>query len=307
MDVSVIIINYNTCQMTAECIDSVFEKTEGIEFEIILVDNASTDGSREFFEKDKRITYIYNYENLGFGRANNVGIEIAKGRNILFLNSDTLLINNAITILSNYLDENSRVGACGGNLYTKDLKPNHSFRRIAPSIADEVNTFFAKVPTKIIYGKNEEFNHSRKPLSVKYITGADLMIKKSVINNIGVFDPRFFMYYEETELCHRVRKNGYKIMSVPYAEIIHLDGGSFQNINTSSCYTQRNYEYDTSKYIYYHIVYSKIYVQIIFFVDLIKIYTRIILHHIFNDSNKSLWHKKLYATKKIYFKVLKDN
>lgn len=86
MDVSIIIVNYNTCRMTAECIDSVFEKTHGIDFEIILVDNASTDGSREHFAGDSRITYIYNDENLGFGRANNAGIERARGRYVFLLN-----------------------------------------------------------------------------------------------------------------------------------------------------------------------------------------------------------------------------
>lgn len=84
MDVSIIIVNYNTWKMTAECIKSVIDKTKDLTYEIILVDNASTDGSREFFEKNQHIIYLYNSENLGFGRANNLGLKIAKGRNILF-------------------------------------------------------------------------------------------------------------------------------------------------------------------------------------------------------------------------------
>lgn len=102
-DVSVI-INYNCLQTTSGCIDNIVEKTSGISYEIIVVDNASTDGSREFFCSDERVKYIYYEENLGFGRANNRGLEIASGRNILFLNPDTLLRNNAIEILSDYLD-----------------------------------------------------------------------------------------------------------------------------------------------------------------------------------------------------------
>ena len=258
MDVSVIIINYNTRQMTAECIDSVFEKTKGVEFEIILVDNASTDGSKEFFEQDKRIIYIYNNENLGFGRANNVGIKVAKGRNILFLNSDTLLINNAIKILSDYLDENPRVGACGGNLYTKDLKPNHSFRRIAPSIADEINTICHCIFTRLLFRRNAEHNFKKYPISVKYITGADLMIRNNVLNQVGFFNPRFFMYYEETELCHRIRKRKYKIMSVPSAKIVHLDGGGYRDMSY-----QRRQMMNTSREIYYNIVYNAFYVSIV--------------------------------------------
>lgn len=98
MNVSIIIVNYNTLKITANYIESVFEKTKKIPFEIILVDNASTDGSKEYFEKDQRIRYYYNTENLGFGKANNEGLKYAKGRNVLFLNSDTLLINDAISI-----------------------------------------------------------------------------------------------------------------------------------------------------------------------------------------------------------------
>ena len=90
MDVSIIIVNYNTKDLTSQCIDSIYEKTQGVRFEIILVDNASTDGSKEVFEKDTRITYIYSDENLGFGRANNLGAKVAKGKYLFLLNSDTI-------------------------------------------------------------------------------------------------------------------------------------------------------------------------------------------------------------------------
>ena len=123
MDVSIIIVNYNTCRMTAECIDSVFEKTHGIDFEIILVDNASTDGSREHFAGDSRITYIYNDENLGFGRANNAGIERARGRYVFLLNSDTLLIGNAIKTLCDHLDAHPETGAAAATYSTETARP----------------------------------------------------------------------------------------------------------------------------------------------------------------------------------------
>lgn len=232
MDVSIIIVNYNTCKMTLECIDSICERTSGIVYEIIVVDNASVDGSRQLLGQDKRIHYLYSERNLGFGPANNLGLKYAKGRNIFFLNSDTLLINNAITILSDYLDQNENVGVCGGNLYSKEQKPTRSFARFLPSAADVLNEIFLKLPSRIVYGKSLYFNFTNCASDVAYITGADLMMKRKVLDEVGSFNPAFFMYYEETELCFRVRNTGYRLVSVPWARIIHLGGGSFDNTAT---------------------------------------------------------------------------
>src|SRR3712207_2177399 len=102
MDVSIIIVNYNTCQLISNCIDTIFQNTDGISFEIIVIDNASCDASKSKFENDARINYVYSYENMGFGRANNVGMMLAKGEYIFLLNSDTLLINNAIKFFYDY-------------------------------------------------------------------------------------------------------------------------------------------------------------------------------------------------------------
>lgn len=132
MDVSVIIVNYNTMQMTRECIDSVFKCTRLCTFEVILVDNASVDGSKACFEADSRIKYIYSDVNVGFGNANNLALATSAGRNVLFLNSDTILINDAISLMSIFLDKNACVGCCGGNLYSASKEPAHSFQRFSP-------------------------------------------------------------------------------------------------------------------------------------------------------------------------------
>ena len=229
MDVSIIIVNYNTKDLTSQCIDSIYEKTQGVRFEIILVDNASTDGSKEVFEKDTRITYIYSDENLGFGRANNLGLSTTQGRNILFLNPDTILINNAIKLLSDYLDEHSCVGACGANLYDIDMGHALSYKRIFPGITSELSNLFFHIPEKIFFGKSWYHNFTSSPISTAYISGADLMIKKSILDKVGPFAPEFFMYYEETDLCFRIHKAGYKLISLPHAKIQHLEGKSFQS------------------------------------------------------------------------------
>lgn len=217
--------------MTSECIDSVIEKTEGLDYEIIVIDNASSDDSKISFEKDKRIKYIYLNKNIGFGRANNTGIKVSKGRNILFLNSDTLLINNAIKILSDFLDNNKDVVACGGNLYNAEMRPTHSFYKYFNPIFIELDRLSRETLRRIVFGKNFEFNFSDAPISVSYICGADLMVKADILKKLDGFSPAFFMYYEETDLCYRIRKCKYKIMSVPQARIQHLEGGSMKKDN----------------------------------------------------------------------------
>lgn len=231
MDVSVIIVNYNTLELTKNTINSVIEKTEDLNYEIILVDNASTDGSVEFFEREykNKIAFIKNSENLGFGRANNRGIETAKGKYIFLLNSDTLLINNAIKILFDFMEEHKEAGICGGNLYSQELKPTHSYRKKINSCLTEFNQYlnpFVRVKNFFIKKRND-FNYTNNNLNVGYITGADLMISKKVFLEIGRFDEEIFMYYEEVELSYRLKKQNLKIYNVPSAKIIHLEGKSF--------------------------------------------------------------------------------
>lgn len=253
-DVSIIIVNYNTLSMTNDCIESVIEKTSGLDYEIILVDNASTDGSKEFFSNKNHIKYIYNDDNLGFGRANNKGIEVAHGRNILFLNSDTLLRNNAIKILCDYLDNNPDVGACGSNLFDKDGSPTFSYERFFPSIFEEVNYLFEGRLKKYRFKESACFNHTESPLKVAFISGANLMVRKSVLDETGFFNERFFLYYEETELCLRIHRKGYLIMSVPNAEITHFCGKSTGD--ESDIHICRM---ETSRRIFYDLSYSKPY------------------------------------------------
>lgn len=274
-DVSIIIVNYNTLKMTSECIDSVIEKTEGISYEIILVDNASSDGSKDFFSNDKRVKYIYNDENLGFGCANNKGIEIAEGRNILFLNPDTLLRNNAIKILSDYLDSHDKVGGCGGNLFLPDGTPGMSFGRRMPSIAEEINYFFEDRLYDIAYGKNRRFNHTQRPLKVGFISGADLMAKRCVLNETGVFNPAFHLYYEETELCVRIHRSGKSLISVPLAEITHFDGGKSRREGSEKIYEQYRVQMEISKRIFFDLVYSKPYRIIAYSIRWSKIYLKL--------------------------------
>ena len=285
MDVSVIIVNYNTLELTKACIESVFEKTKNLSFEVILIDNGSIDRSKEYFEKEHRIKYLYNSENVGFGRANNIGLRIAKGRNILFLNSDTLLCNNAIHIMSSFLDTYSEVGACGGNLYDQNMLPSYSFGRLFPSILADLNFLLFYIPEKIRYGKGQNFNYSEKVIFVPHVSGADMMVKKSVLERIGTFNEAFFMYREETEMCLRIKKAGYKIASIPFAKIIHLEGKSCES---NQILRKERWMYESRK-IFFRLHHKYLYIQIANLIHRFGIYVRILLHLFFRKEYRSYW------------------
>ena len=255
MDVSIIIVNYKTACLLANAVESIFDKTTGVDFEVIVVDNASGDNCGSLLARkfEGRVTYVGLKENIGFGRANNEGARLAKGRNLFFLNPDTILLNNAVKLLSNYLDAHSGTGACGGSLYDERMSPAHSLIRLFPSVAYELDSLLGGYPLKLKYGRNYQFNHSGKPLDVAYTLGADLMVKRAVWDQTEGFDKRFFMFFEETDLCFRIRKNGWEIKSVPTAEIQHLESKSFADTVDEN----RIFLFETGRKIFYTIHYSQ--------------------------------------------------
>lgn len=225
MDVSIIYVNYRTADLLIDSIRSVRERTSGATYEIIVVDNASGDGSpQRIREACPEATVIEAGENLGFGRANNEGLKYASGDAVFFLNPDTLLENNAVGILSGYLRRHPRTGACGGNLIGADGQPANSFGRSFPSLWQEFLSILYVEPLSLRHPSSSFFNHTGRPLGVASIVGADLMVSRRAIERTGGFSPDFFMYFEETEWCYRIRKAGFRIVSVPEARIVHLEG-----------------------------------------------------------------------------------
>ncbi|BBL01166.1 glycosyl transferase [Alistipes onderdonkii subsp. vulgaris] len=227
MDVSIIVVNYNTLGLTSDCIDSIADKTSGLEYEIILVDNASTDSSKAVFSQDPRVRYIYSDRNLGFGRANNLGVREATGRYLFFLNSDTILLNNAVKYFFDFCEKNPehKIGALGAILKDRNLRNIHSYGRFITPLGEIVE----------VLGKYFRFlkkrNHLcpasvQQPKPVDYITGADLFVPRTVYDELGAFDPAFFMYCEEVDWQFRMSKAGYERLIIEGPEIIHLEGGS---------------------------------------------------------------------------------
>jgi GT2 family glycosyltransferase len=245
MEVSIIVVSYDVRVLLKQCLESVFEKTRDIDFEVIVVDNTSHDGSPQMVREEFPNVTLVESENKGFGHANNVGAKHAKGKYLFLLNPDAILLNNAVKILFDFIDCHPKVGICGGNLYNADKKPIMSYQMFLPSILWELNIFFSDILGKLRYGKNTQFNHTPCPRKVAYISGADLMISATVFHHLNGFDTDFFLYFEETELSYRVKKAGYEIYNEPKAKIIHLEGQSFSNIQAGLQYMTK------SRNIYY--------------------------------------------------------
>lgn len=230
MQISIIIVNYNTKHLTADCIDSIIAKTSEVKYEIILVDNASSDGSQEKFSSDGRILFLEAGDNLGFGKANNLGAQHAKGDYIFFLNSDTLLLNNAIYEMWRYCEEHKEdnIGGLGCILCDGNNQRCHSYAKLN-TWKDIVKSYFiapfCKSKAKEIMAMDAE-DESKDAFEVGYVTGADLFVSRKVIDECGCFDPDFFMYSEESEMQWRFKKHGYKNMIIKSPKIMHLEGMS---------------------------------------------------------------------------------
>lgn len=240
--VSIIIVNYKTVNLIIDCIKSIFAQTSGINYEIIVIDNDSKDNCKNILEKEfgDKVKVILSNVNLGFGQANNLGISISKGNAILFLNPDTVIINNAIKILYDFLFGSPKIGAVGGNLYDENYKGTNSYIRFFPGIIYELRKIGYILSIRQLFSKNEDFNTSEVEIPVASITGADLMVKHSILQSIGGFSREYFMYLEETDLCKKIHDLGYKLYSVPTARIQHLEGKSFglsnhQNFSKKKC------------------------------------------------------------------------
>ena len=228
LDVSIIYVNYKTASLIINSIASVRQRSEGFSYEIIIVDNHSGDDSIvRLRDKCPDCRIIESLSNIGFGRANNLAISEAKGQYLFFLNPDTILLNNAIKVLFEHLQTNPRCAACGGNLYDEKLNPTYSLSRRTSSLFDELILTFYIVRPSFPSPRSLFFNRTNKPLKVASISGANLMVRKSVLDIVGGgFDPIFFMNGEEADLCRRIIRAGYLVHSVPQAQIMHFEGKS---------------------------------------------------------------------------------
>jgi GT2 family glycosyltransferase len=207
----------------------------GITYEIVVLDDASTDGTPDMVRKEfPEVKLIVAQKNLGFAGANNSAVQLATGRYVLLLNSDTLLLNNAIKALVDFLDTHLEVGVCGGWSKNSDLTSQVSFGHFPSFHQAVVDAFFLNDLFPNFHLPNmatRPDGSTCQPIEVDYVTGALLLTRKELIDQLGLFDKRFEAYCEEVDFCYRVRREGKQsVYFVPQAKIIHLGGASYRQL-----------------------------------------------------------------------------
>ncbi len=220
-ELSIIIISYNTKEVTRNCIESIYKSQPNTSFEIIVIDNTSKDGSvsmiKELQKKHSNIVLIENTENTGFAKANNQGVRHALGEYILLLNSDTIILENAISVLLDYYKKNQdTIQFIGPKLLNHDLSPQPS---CGPFYTLPV-VFAALFLKGDYWGLTRSSPNS--PKEVDWVSGACILTNKKNYNEVQGFDEKIFMYMDEIDLLYRAKKRGYQVFFYPASKIIHL-------------------------------------------------------------------------------------
>lgn len=233
---SIIIINHNTKVTIKNSLNSIFNNCDKNDFEIILVDNASQDGSIEMLKDNfnEKIKIIANNNNTGFGPANNQGDKLAKGEYLFLLNSDTIIKDNILEELENFLLKDQKIGIVAPKLFLGDGSEQPFAFGDYPRLLSLIFEKFKKAP-----------EYLDNPFEVEWVSGAALIIKRELFEQLGGFDEKFFMYFEDIDLCKRAREMNYKVFVNPKISLTHLCGKS-----PSHFIKRKGYYYKSQDYFY---------------------------------------------------------
>ena len=235
MDLSIIIVNWNTRDLLKACLRSVYAETRGLTFEVFVVDNASTDGSPEMVRTEfPQVRLIQNNVNVGFAKANNQAIALSKGRYILLLNPDTLLRDNAFSRMVHFLRSHPDIGALGCKILTSEGKIDLRGAKGFPSLLGE---FFELTRLSYRFPRSKFFGNylmtywdHEDSREVDVLSGACLMIRREALEQVGLFDERFFLYGAEVDWYYRLKRMGWKVFYYSEAEIIHIGSQSTRQL-----------------------------------------------------------------------------
>ncbi len=225
MDLTIIVVNRNTCDLLRNCLESVGNTVHGLAHETIVVDNASTDGSAEMVrERFPGVHLIENRENRGFGAANNQALRVMSGRYAMLLNSDAVLTEHAVAELLGCMERRADAAMSCGQLLNADGSRQNSIASF-PSLL----TLMANVPLlEYLFPRrfpSKRYAHAG-PIEVDSAIGACMMVRKDAMDAVGLFDERYHFFFEETDWAYRMKRAGWKILHVPTAFIYHLQGQS---------------------------------------------------------------------------------
>lgn len=230
MDLSIVIVSYNTRELLRAGLESVQATVRGLRYETIVVDNGSTDGSRDLVATDfPTVTLIRNNENGGFATASNQGIRRSIGRYLLLLNSDAVLLDDAAQRMVAFMDAHPGAGAVGGQLRNPDGSFQNSHGRF-PGLLDETCLLLG-LPDRLRPGGYPTYpeSHSNERRQVDWVSGALLMVRRQAADEIGLLDEDFFMYAEEMDWCYRLQQGGWPVYYLPDARATHWGGGSWRD------------------------------------------------------------------------------
>ena len=226
MDISFIIVNWNTRQLLLDCLASIRSTVKEYAYEVFVVDNGSADGSQQAVREHygSLVSLIENAENLGFARANNQAMKRAAGRYIILLNSDTVLREDTVSGLVRFLDDNPDTALAGPRMVGADGRAQNSFDNF-PTLATEL---LNKSLLRLLFpGKYAgKALKAAEPFEVESLIGACIAVRHTAIRRVGMFDEDYFFFLEETDWCLRMRRAGFRIYHLPQVAIVHRQGQS---------------------------------------------------------------------------------
>ncbi len=229
MDVSIIIVNWNSVRFLRACLSSIQRCTAGLSYEVIVVDSGSFDGCGEFLRAEFAwVRFIQSKRNIGFSRANNLACRAARGRHLLFLNPDTEMSSPAVLLMHQHLERQPRAGAVGVTLFNGDGSVQTSCIQAFPTVIGQLlNSELLRrlLPDSALWGASALYGWSPAPAKVDVVSGACLMVRRSAFDKVGGFSEDYFMYAEDLDLCHRLRRAGYSNYYLPKATVKHFGGG----------------------------------------------------------------------------------
>ncbi len=241
-DLSIVIVNWNTRALLADCLTSVFATTGNLQIEALVVDNGSTDGSQEMVGREfPRVRLIQNNQNVGFACANNRAMRAAVGRYVLLLNSDVILRDGNLPALVRFADEHPQAAIVGATLINRDGTFQASLNDFpTPARVILESWGMLQILTRNSYYPSYPPHKSRQPVRCNWVGGACLLARQTAIRQVGLLDEQFFMNSEEVDWCLRMWQAGWEVWFTPEIEIVHLGGGSASR--ASAAHRLRLYE-----------------------------------------------------------------